>query len=410
MTGARKVVLFIGEGVTLAHVGRPIALASGLDPARFEVVFACDERHRRWVGSRSWRYRPIRSIDGAAFLDAVARGRPLYDAATLHGYVRDDMELLRTVAPAVVIGDFRLSLSVSARIAGVPYLAISNAYWSPYAQKRFPIPEHWTTRAFGLRTATGIFHLVRPFVFAHHAAPLNAVRRHYGLPSLGHDLRRINTDADLVAYSDIPEMVSTSGMPSTHQYIGPVLWSPPVDIPSWWDSIPPTDGRTIYLNMGSSGPPRLLSAVLEAIAPLPYRIVVATAGHAIPADLPNNVLVADYLPGSVIISKAAVVICNGGSPTSQQALTAGVPVLGIASNMDQLLNMRAVAAYGAGHCLRADQLSPTAIRQSVQGLVEGPQAKAAALRAASQFAEYPADARFRTLLQRALEPVEGGVR
>jgi UDP:flavonoid glycosyltransferase YjiC (YdhE family) len=399
----REKVLFIGEGVTLAHVGRPISLADGLDPASFEVVFACDPNHRRWLADRPWRYQPLASIGSEAFLAAVAKGRPMYDIATLERYVRDDTALLRAVKPALVVGDFRLSLSVSARIVGVPYVAISNAYWSPYTERNFPIPEHWTTQVLGLRAATSIFRAVRPLVFARHAAPLNAVRRRYGLPSLGHDLRRINTDADLVAYSDIPAMVPTSGLPASHQYIGPVLWSPSVTVPSWWEQVPPRDGRTIYVNMGSSGPQRLLSAVLEAIATLPYRLMIASAGRPMPPNLPPNVWAADYLPGDLMTSRAAVVICNGGSPTSQQALTAGVPVLGIASNMDQLMNMNAVARYGAGQCLRADNLSVTAIRQSVQRLLEDPSVLSAALRAAKQLAEYSANARFSTLLRLALE-------
>jgi UDP:flavonoid glycosyltransferase YjiC (YdhE family) len=407
MIRERTKVLFIGEGVTLAHVGRPISLADGLDPDRFEVHFACDRRHRHWLADRPWSYQPLASISTEAFLAAVAKGRPMYDIATLESYVRDDTALLRAVNPAIVVGDFRLSLSVSARIVGVPYVAISNAYWSPYTTRNFPIPEHWTTRVLGLRIATDVFRLVRPLVFARHAAPLNAVRRRYGLPSLGSDLRRINTDADLVAYSDIPAMVPTSALPPSHQYIGPVLWSPPVGVPSWWERVPPRDGRTIYVNMGSSGPPRLLSVVLEALGPLPYRIIVASAGKPIPPGLPTNVWAAQYLPGDLMTSKAAAVICNGGSPTSQQALTAGVPVLGIASNMDQLMNMHAVVRYGAGQCLRADNLSVTAISQSVRSLLEEPSARDAARRAAMQFAEYPANARFLTVLRNALERRDG---
>jgi UDP:flavonoid glycosyltransferase YjiC (YdhE family) len=34
-------ILFFAEAVTLAHVGRPIALAQSLDPARFDVHVAC---------------------------------------------------------------------------------------------------------------------------------------------------------------------------------------------------------------------------------------------------------------------------------------------------------------------------------------------------------------------------------
>ena len=45
----------------------------------------------------------------------------------------DDLELIRRIEPDVVVGDFRLSLAVSAPMAGVPYIALANAYWSPFA-------------------------------------------------------------------------------------------------------------------------------------------------------------------------------------------------------------------------------------------------------------------------------------
>lgn len=54
--------------------------------------------------------------------------------------------------------------------------------------------------------------------------------------------------------------------------------------------------------------------------------------------------------------QAQLVVCNGGSPTTNQAFTHGVPVLGIARNMDQFLNMRAIERYGAGVMLRSDRV------------------------------------------------------
>ena len=50
------------------------------------------------------------------------------------------------------------------------------------------------------------------------------------------------------------------------------------------------------------------------------------------------------------------VICNGGSPTCYQAFSAGVPVIGIASNLDQYLNMRAVENANAGVLIRPQQV------------------------------------------------------
>src|SRR5258708_13029761 len=74
--GRRRRVLFVAEAVTLAHVARPVALARGLDPARFDAVLAVDPRDRAlWKGLTipSW---PIRSIPSEQFRDALARGRP----------------------------------------------------------------------------------------------------------------------------------------------------------------------------------------------------------------------------------------------------------------------------------------------------------------------------------------------
>ena len=62
-------------------------------------------------------------------------------------------------------------------------------------------------------------------------------------------------------------------------------------------------------------------------------------------------------------------VCNGGSPTTNQALAKGVPVLGIAQNMDQFLNMQAVEAFGAGLLVRADQVDFAALSSAVAALM-----------------------------------------
>src|SRR5262249_35172548 len=150
-------------------------------------------RYRDATGPPPFPLRPVRSIPGPQFLAALARGRPLYDAATLRSYVREDLEVLREVRPDLVVGDFRLSLGVSARLAGAPSAATRNAYWSPYARVRSPLPELPFVRWVGLPAARLLFRLARPAAFAVHARPLNRVRREYGLPSLGRDLRRVYT-------------------------------------------------------------------------------------------------------------------------------------------------------------------------------------------------------------------------
>ena len=72
------------------------------------------------IPSRLVSIRAIQSIPTDTFLDALARGRPVFPLATLTAYVAEDLSILRESKADVVVGDFRLSLSVSARVAGIP--------------------------------------------------------------------------------------------------------------------------------------------------------------------------------------------------------------------------------------------------------------------------------------------------
>jgi UDP:flavonoid glycosyltransferase YjiC (YdhE family) len=397
----RKKILFVAEAVTLAHVGRPLALASTLDRQRYDVHFACAPGYEMFFKGSLLHNWTLNSISSARFLAALAAGKPVYDRDTLAQYVLDDTQLLQAIKPDVVIGDFRLSLSVSARLAQVPYVSVINAYWSPYVSQRYQVPAIALARVLPVPLADRIFNLVRPLAFALHSRPLNQVRRAYHLPSLGHDLRRIYTDADHVLYADIPEMFPAHDLPMSHGYLGPVMWSPPTELPSWWDGLP-TGRENIYVTLGSSGQGALLPPVLQALGPLPVTVMVATAGNSDAGLLPDNARVAKYLPGELAAARARLVICNGGSPTSQQALAAGVPVLGIAGNLDQYLNMDGVLRAGAGALLRSDRLAVAPLRDTVLRLLSAPEPRAAAAHLALQFQRYDAGARLSGLLSRIL--------
>lgn len=389
-------ILFVAEAVSLAHVARPLSLATALDPARHAVFFASDPRFNALLGALPFPLRPLESIDSNRFFSALANGTPIYDLPILRRYVRDDLELISAVRPHLVVGDFRLSLSVSARLAGVPYFSITNSYWSPYARQRFPLPVHPLAQLLGVSTAQALFRLVRPIVFALHARPLNRLRREHGLPSLGRDLRRVYTDADHTLYADIPEFLDLPVLPAHHHFLGPLLWSPKVPLPGWWEELP-GDRPLIYVTLGSSGLHRALPPIIDALAGLPVAAMVATAGVTL-RNHPKNIFITNYLPGEAAVARAQLVICNGGSPTSQQAIAAGVPVLGIASNLDQFLNMQAVEAHGAGICLRADRAMPANIRRATAALLENPAFRESARKLAEIFSRYDSGQRFSELV------------
>lgn len=395
-----KRILFFTEAVTLAHLARPVALAKSLDTARYAVLMAHDARYRRFLEQEPLSTLPLHSITTQQFLRALASGRPVYHTATLRRYVAEDLALIEQSKPDIIVGDFRLSLSISARLVGIPYVTITNAYWSQYYLfKEFPLPVLPMTRVLPLAWAKTLFRLAQPWAFALHTRPLNRVRRENGLFSLGSDLRRIYGDADYILYADVPVLFPTETLPGNHDYLGPILWSPQLPRPAWWNQLP-TDKPIIYLTLGSSGQATLLPLVLSALSNLPVTVMLATAGAAVPAPLPKNVYVADYIPGTEAAARAALVICNGGSPTSQQALTAGVPVLGIASNMDQFMNMEALARAAVGHALRSDRLEIAPLRALVVKMLADTTLKQNAASLAEVLSAWDASRRFNTFMDR----------
>ncbi len=367
-TNVGRRVLFFAEAATLAHVARPMVLAQTLEAAGYEVHFACDGRYRELFPTLARPWYPLESIDSQAFLDALANGRPLYSTERLQQYVEADLVLIEAINPNLIVGDFRLSLSISARLAGIHYMAITNAYWSPYARPQYRVPELSITRALGVPLANLLFKLARPLAFALHTRPLNLVRKHYGLPSLGLDLRRTYTDADTVLYADLPELIPTFDRPISHQYIGPINWSPDIPLPPWWDKLP-EDRPVVYVTLGSSGQSNLLPTILSALAKLPISVIAATVGRITHNEWPANVFVTDYLPGDQAAARAKLVICNGGSPTTLQALSEGVPVIGIASNLDQYLNMGYLEKAGVGRLVRSGQVSTVCIKQETERIL-----------------------------------------
>lgn len=392
-------VLFVAEAVSLAHVARPAALAESLGP-EWEVSFASADQFAICLEGTNFHRHHIASISPPAFMRRLESGSPLYRRRELEAYVEDDLRVLREANPDIVVGDFRLSLNVSARLARIPYLAICNAYWSPWSTiDSIPLPDIRLTRVLGPALASPLFRLGYPFAFRLHALPLDAVRRAHGLAPL-QDLRHAYTDADWTLYADTPVLVPTRNLPSQHRYIGPILWSPHMPLPDWWEQLP--ERPLVYVTLGSSGRAALLPTVLETLEEAGIATLVATAGRAEVASVPGRRYVSAYLPGEAACARADFVVCNGGSPTAYQALSRGKPVLGLCSNLDQFLAMNGIERAGAGFALRASTADAISIGERVRRLRDEPAYAIAARKVQEEFDCYPAGLLFAALADQVL--------
>lgn len=391
----RARLLFVAECVTLAHLGRLAVLAERLDRTRFDIHIASDPRGHRFLAHLGLPLHTISTISSSSFQQALARGRRPYELDVLAQYAEEDLALIEAVRPDVVVGDFRLSLTASARAAQVPYVNVTNAYWSPFARLEYPMPAHPLVELFGLRMASAVAPIARPLTFANYVKPLNDLRQRYGLRPLPRDVRHAYVDGDLTLFSDAAEHVDFDGSPSHHRFLGPLVWSVPgIPEPASVAALA-AEHRLVYVTLGSSGMSKALAPVIEGLARLPVGIVVATAGAPVPHSLPRDrVIVADLLPGEALARRASLVVCNGGSATAHQALAAGTPVLGVASNMDQFLTMTTLERTGAVRCLRADRVGADDVERAAMAMLAQQSVKTSAADVGALFASYDPAARF----------------
>ena len=376
-------VLFFAEGATLAHVVRPLMLAKGLDPTNFDVVLCRPKSFSKFTSGQSFPVLDLECQDGEVFARRLDRGSPLYDFPTLCRYVEADLALIDSEKPDVIVGDFRLSLSVSARLRSIPYITICDAYWSPERTLSPQLPVMGFTHFVPIRLSEFIFRQISPLAFRLHALPLERLRAKFELPPLGYDLRLCYTDADLRLFANFPSLFPDVRPHTGANFLGPIAWSP-----EFYGGLEFLTGKgpLTYVTMGSSGDPLALERIVPILEKLGSRIVITTAGKALPfKSNPLTTQVFDFLPGLTVCQHATLVICNGGSPTTNQALTCGVPVLGIAQNLDQFLNMNAIAAFGAGLLIRADRVKTAALEQAIKTLLNDPKF---AERAKSLMAEF----------------------
>ncbi len=364
-------ILFIGEAVSLAHVGRPALLAHWARALGYQVAFACGAKFAAIARDQGLVPLDLETISPDNFYTRLRAGSFPYSQSELERYVERERELIRDEQPDLVVGDFRLTLAISARLEGVPLLTLQQAHWSPASKARFPAPAAGALGCLPRAVRGRLFNVLRPIAYRFFAAPLDDLRQRYGLPK-HRDFRRNYTDGDYCAYLDLPELAALEHLPSGHFILGPLFWTPtsPAEKSDHVRSQKVRSSRKsdrplAYVSMGSSGDGRVLPEVLRVLLEAGYQTVLSgNVQNQDIADTPQVCHVGTVNPAE-ILSRATLTVCHGGSGTVYQSLAAGVPVLCLPSNPDQELMARATAFSGAGSCLPAESVSEEKLRLQV---------------------------------------------
>lgn len=399
-------ILAMPDGNWLSHTSRVFEVARRLREAGHEVVFAGEGQYMRLPREADFRVVPVETLDPDRVLACSRSGRAnWYDYPRVKSCVEAELAVFAEEAPDLVLGDFRLSLSTSCELAAVPLAVILNAAWTDYYTVRIRAPEHLAVTRIAGRTATSLLApSIKQLILWVDSRPFNRFRRERGLPARRNIWDVWRGDLNLIV--DIPEYGPTRDLPESFHYIGPILWEPDTPPPPWLDRLDP-DRFTIYFTMGSTGYARFFEQAAEIFGGTDYQCVMTTAGMAELDEVPDNFFVADYAPGSRIMARSDVVVCHGGNGTIYQAMTHGVPIIGIPTMHDQEFNLDRVEDLGLGIHLSELSFRPEHLADAVAQIARDPRYKSCAAEYREILSRYDGPRTGAELISAYLQAVKG---
>ena len=227
--------------------------------------------------------------------------------------------------------------------------------------------------------APGAMELGRPYralpqVEAWTAGLLEGLWRRAGLPAAEFTDPRFSPH--LVVATTGRALLGDLPTPPQYALVGPVLTERSADPAFPWERLDP-DRRTVLVTMGTMSDAvgaDFLDRTVRALARYGEGIqaVIAAPRGALPADLPDSVVVVERAPILELLSKGALdaVLCHGGMNTVGESLAHGVPLLMAPIRNDQPFVAQRVTEAGAGLRVPFARVGPQVIAERLRQVLD----------------------------------------
>ncbi len=355
-----KTLVFAVAGYNLAETGRMIEIARAAKQ-HFDIVFiSYGGRFEELIEKEGFalrRMEPRLTPERLARLQKVLNG----DTANTLGYLtKEEMQirvpreiaLFKELSPAAVLTGWCLSVTISARAAGVPFVNVLHSttiteYYEAGLQS-WPdrtnfAPFRWLFGNDEERMNRFTSNLV--LKMARSANLYNEIGAQYGLRKFAQIIDVLEGDHTLLA--DIPEWVGLDAVRPNKHFIGPLPARLDLPIPPEVAAMP-HDRPIVYFAMGSSGRPELIADILRGFAGKPYRVIapVRSLVEKLDIEVPDNVVVTGFLPAHKVNPMADISVLHGGQNTVMNACLSGTPIVGIGMHAEQQANLDACVRKG----------------------------------------------------------------
>lgn len=201
--------------------------------------------------------------------------------------------------------------------------------------------------------------------------------------------------ADLTLVNDLPDYYDQKFFPKNVMFTGPVFSKS-----DGKESVNPQikevfdkgNGKVkVFCTLGSSGTKKQLLEIIKvftqgeglkwnAVILSPPSVCPIEEARAVLGDRKRVFITDEFVPAQAVNALADIVICHGGQGTVQTAISSGTPLVGVAMQQEQFINLTNVALYGAGIRIPFDKWKVDEIRRAVNRIISDKGFKDAALR------------------------------
>ena len=369
-----KKIVLISETVTYAHLVRLYTVAQNLKDD-FKIIFVHSQNYKLkdYEKDKQIQVVVINSISTNYFNKCLRNGKAFFSASILAKNIKTDLNLIKEFQPDFIIGDFRISLSYSTKIAEIPYVNLTNYHWSSDYKSLPVIPDNPLPKLVGMKIANQVGKAVLNLIMSRHLKHYNTQAKKHNMPAYK-NFKEVYSDGDFVFFDDCKTLYNANAR-NNEAFIGPILPVFKNPLPPWWNKWDKTK-PVIFINIGSSGSLWKILQTIHLLGQMPYQFLIAKSYRNLAVQQTvNNLFIADFIPGEIVAQKADVVITNGGGPSSYQALKEGRPLICVPSNLDQHLVSQALEKNNLCKIIRSELVSAKKIEEAIVAILSDPKYK-----------------------------------
>ncbi len=345
------------------RINYQLVIDEGFEVVELEPQLTKEQIQRWWKIDRGEKF-------GDMFLEKDLRER-----------IQSELDLYKKINPVAVVTGFCLSIPISARVAKVPLVWVSQTTWLiEHAKKHATWPDALDYPFFRIvpdKWMDGLSSITTNLSFSLLTNFFNKVAKSYGVgPFLGSTY--FEGDYNLFAEpDDFTDITLPERLKNNSHYIGSLFAHLKNPIPPEIQTLS-KDKPVVYFAMGSSGVEKIVIKILQAFGKMPYNVIapVKPLIRKMSVSVPKNVIATDYLPAHKVNPMADISVIHGGIGTVMTACHAGVPIVGIPNgNPEQEWNLDVVARKGFAIRLRKKRVTADQVMRSIESLLANDEAK-----------------------------------